>query len=99
VLARAERAQIPVWGSCAQESRNGGAYPTPGRASPRVCNMHSNRSEFLEKCRLRASVNPCLCCPARAQWQGGYIDGWYEYFCQLAHARADAMWQGSSTPG
>jgi len=58
---------------------------------PRVRAMTSYSSEFLEKCRSCQITNLCLWCPAHAYLETGYLDGWSDYFCQVAHARADAL--------
>jgi radical SAM protein with 4Fe4S-binding SPASM domain len=59
--------------------------------SPCVMDMRSTNREFLEKCRTCPIVNLCLWCPANAYLETGQMDGWSEYFCQVAHARAEAI--------
>lgn len=63
---------------------------------PRVRALRSANPAFLERCRRCPIVNLCLWCPAHAHLECGQLDGWSEYFCQVAHARADAI---SSLPG
>jgi radical SAM protein with 4Fe4S-binding SPASM domain len=58
---------------------------------PRVHSMTSSDPEFLEKCRACPIVNLCLWCPAHAHLETGRLDGWSDYFCQVAHARAEAL--------
>jgi hypothetical protein len=36
-------------------------------------------------------VNLCLYCPANAHLECGSLDGWIEYFCQVGHARSEAI--------
>ncbi len=58
---------------------------------PQVREMRSSNSEFLERCRRCPIFNLCLWCPAHAHLESGQMDGWNEYFCQVAHARAKAI--------
>jgi radical SAM protein with 4Fe4S-binding SPASM domain len=58
---------------------------------PRIRDLRSQRREFLESCRKCGLVNLCLWCPAHAHLETGALDGWSEYFCQVAHARAEAI--------
>ncbi len=58
---------------------------------PHVHAMTSSGPEFLKKCRACPIINLCLWCPAHAHLETGRIDGWSEYFCQVAKARADAL--------
>jgi radical SAM protein with 4Fe4S-binding SPASM domain len=56
---------------------------------PLVREMRSNRRDFLEKCRSCSIVNLCMWCPARAHLETGAMDSPVEYFCRVAHARAE----------
>ncbi len=58
---------------------------------PRVRNLASSDPEFLEKCRSCPIVNLCLWCPAHAYLEHGRLDAWCEYFCQVAHTRAENL--------
>ena len=58
---------------------------------PRVRAMTSSGSEFLEKCQSCQIINLCLWCPAHAHLETGQLDGWSDYFCQVAHARAESL--------
>jgi radical SAM protein with 4Fe4S-binding SPASM domain len=58
---------------------------------PHVRAMTSSDPEFLEKCRSCPIINLCLWCPAHAHLENGRLDVWCEYFCEVAHARADNM--------
>jgi radical SAM protein with 4Fe4S-binding SPASM domain len=62
---------------------------------PRVRDLRGTDPEFLEKCRRCGIVNLCLWCPAHAALETGSMDDWVEYFCEVAHARAEAL-QGES---
>ncbi len=58
---------------------------------PQVRDMRSSNQQFLENCRLCPIINLCLWCPAHAHLETGEMDGFSEYFCEVAHARADAI--------
>jgi len=58
---------------------------------PQVRAMQSERREFLETCRLCPLINLCMWCPAHASLETGEMDAPVGYFCQVAHARADAL--------
>ncbi len=58
---------------------------------PRVRDLRSTDSNFLKNCRLCPIINLCLWCPANAYLETGQMDGWSEYFCQVAHARAESI--------
>ncbi|MCL4531756.1 MAG: radical SAM protein [Actinobacteria bacterium] len=51
----------------------------------------SASTEFLEKCGQCSLVNLCLWCPANAYLETGRIDGWSQYFCDVAHSRGRAI--------
>jgi radical SAM protein with 4Fe4S-binding SPASM domain len=68
---------------------------------PRVRGRRSSNPEFLDRCRRCPIINLCLWCPAHAHLECGQMDAWSEYFCQVAHARAQAISSASgfaSTP-
>jgi len=58
---------------------------------PQVRDMRSDRQEFLEKCRRCQIINLCLWCPAHSHLETGEMDSVVEYFCRVAHARAEAL--------
>ncbi|MDW7759907.1 MAG: radical SAM protein [Acidobacteriota bacterium] len=58
---------------------------------PEIRAKTSSDPVFLEKCRSCPIINLCLWCPAHAHLETGQLDGWSEYFCQVAHARRDAI--------
>jgi radical SAM protein with 4Fe4S-binding SPASM domain len=63
---------------------------------PRVRDLRSSNAEYLNTCRKCAIVNLCLHCAAHAHLETGAMDGATPYFCEVAHARADAI---QSHPG
>jgi radical SAM protein with 4Fe4S-binding SPASM domain len=58
---------------------------------PRVREMRSSRSEFLEACSVCPLINLCMWCPAHAHLETGQLDGAVGYFCEVAQARARAL--------
>ncbi len=60
---------------------------------PKVRDMRSRNREFLEKCGRCPIVNLCMWCPAHAYLETGKLDRPVEYFCEVAHARAEQIQQ------
>lgn len=58
---------------------------------PQVRELRSDSADYLNQCRVCPIVNLCLWCPARAYLETGDMDGFSDYFCAVAHARADAI--------
>lgn len=58
---------------------------------PKVRDMRSQNKEFLEKCRKCSIINLCLWCPAHAYLETGEMDAVVDFFCRVAHARAEAL--------
>ncbi len=58
---------------------------------PKVRAIRSADNQFLERCRQCPIFNLCLWCPAHAHLECNKMDGWVDYFCQVAHARAEAI--------
>jgi radical SAM protein with 4Fe4S-binding SPASM domain len=58
---------------------------------PLVRERRSRNAEFLEKCGACPLTNLCMWCPASAHLESGRLDGWVEYFCRVAKARAQAL--------
>jgi radical SAM protein with 4Fe4S-binding SPASM domain len=56
-----------------------------------VRDMRSDREEFLDKCRRCRIINLCLWCPAHSHLETGEMDSVVDYFCRVAHARAEAL--------
>lgn len=61
---------------------------------PRIRAMSSQRHDFLERCRACRLANLCLWCPAHAYLEVGELDAHVPYFCEVAHARANALRTG-----
>ena len=62
-----------------------------GQHIPRVRDLRSSRKEFLERCRVCPIINLCLWCPAHSYLETGEMDTVVDYFCRVAHARAEAL--------
>ena len=75
---------------CVYDLRNGTLADAWHNFVPKVRDMRSRRSEFLEKCHACPIINLCLWCPAHAHLESGRLDAWVEYFCRLAQARGQA---------
>jgi len=62
-----------------------------------VKNMRSNKEEFLKKCRVCPIINLCVWCPARAHLETQELDKPVDYFCKVAHARAESLKENKHT--
>jgi len=58
---------------------------------PKVLKRTSDNSEFLKKCNSCNIINLCLWCPAHSYLETGELDTPVNYFCSVAHLRADAL--------
>jgi radical SAM protein with 4Fe4S-binding SPASM domain len=76
---------------CVYDLRKGCLQEAWNDLVPKTRGMHSNSTEFLEKCSKCALINLCLWCPGRAFLENGKMDSWVEYFCEIAHARAEQI--------
>ncbi len=76
---------------CVYSLRKGSLTDAWHNFVPMVRDMRSEREEFLKKCRVCPIINLCMWCPANAYLETGEIDAHVEYFCEVAHARADAL--------
>jgi radical SAM protein with 4Fe4S-binding SPASM domain len=76
---------------CTYDLRRGRLAQAWDELVPRVRDMRSANPEFLERCRRCPIINLCLWCPAHAHLETGELDGFSQYFCDVAHARAEAL--------
>ncbi len=58
---------------------------------PRVRGMRSKREEYLQSCAVCHLIDLCMWCPAYAYLETGQLDAPVEYYCKVAHARAQAL--------
>jgi len=56
--------------------------------TPRVLSREARSAVFLEKCGSCPIVNLCMWCPALAYLETGDLEGYVDYFCRVAKARA-----------
>jgi len=76
---------------CVYDLRKGSLTDAFINYVPKVRDMRSDRKEFLETCRVCPIINLCMWCPAHSHLETGEIDAPVDYFCKVAHARADAL--------
>jgi radical SAM protein with 4Fe4S-binding SPASM domain len=76
---------------CVYDLRKGDLADAWHNLIPRVRRMRSERKELLQTCRSCPIVNLCLWCPAHAYLESGELDAPVEYFCRVAHARAEML--------
>jgi radical SAM protein with 4Fe4S-binding SPASM domain len=76
---------------CTYDLRRGRLAEAWEELVPRVRDMRSTSAEFLGRCRRCPIANLCLWCPAHAHLETGELDGFVPYFCDVAHARAEAL--------
>jgi len=55
----------------------------------KVRDIRSSREEFLKKCQKCQILNLCIWCPAHSHLETGRMDTPVDYFCKVAHARAE----------
>lgn len=78
----------PLWHpDCVYDLKRGRLAEVWQDFIPKVRDMHSNRKEFLEKCRKCPIINLCIWCPAHSHLETGELDKPVEYFCEVAHSR------------
>ena len=76
---------------CTFDLRQGRLAQAWDELVPRVRGLRSANPEFLDRCRRCPIINLCLWCPAHAHLETGELDGFSEYFCAVAHTRAEAL--------
>jgi radical SAM protein with 4Fe4S-binding SPASM domain len=76
---------------CIYDLRRGNLAHAWEELVPRVRDLRSTNPTFLERCRRCRLINLCLWCPAHAHLETGELDGVVPYFCDVAHARSEAL--------
>lgn len=76
---------------CTYNLRDGTLAEAWNEFVPRVRDIRSSNPDFLNHCRNCPIINLCSWCPAHAHLETGKIDGFSQYFCDVAHARAEAI--------
>jgi len=72
---------------CTRDLRQTGLKEAWFDLIPSVRARTSNDPLFLKRCHACTLVDLCLWCPAHAHLETGSLDGWSEYFCEVAHQR------------
>ena len=77
--------------ACRYDLRKGTLKEAYKKFVPRLRDMRSRSEEFLTRCHACPIVNLCLWCPAHSHLETGRLDTPVDYFCQVAHRRADSV--------
>ncbi len=77
--------------SCIRNLKKGSLSEAWQDFIPRVRDMRSKRKEFLAKCRKCELINLCPWCPAHAYLETGELDTPVDYFCKIAHVKAEFL--------
>lgn len=76
---------------CIYDLRKGDLRDAWEKFTPKVRSMRSNSEGYLKKCRVCPIINLCIWCPAHSHLETGVLDEPVDYFCQVAHARAESL--------
>nr|NGX63088.1 hypothetical protein [Candidatus Anoxychlamydiales bacterium] len=76
---------------CVYDLRKGSLREAWDRFVPQVREIRTEDEKCRKKCLGCPLINLCMWCPAASYLECGKLDGWVEDFCQLAHARAEAL--------
>lgn len=76
---------------CVYDLKNGNLKEAWETLVPRVRDMRSESRGFLETCRGCAIADLCMWCPGNADLETGLMDGAADYFCRVAHRRAELL--------
>ncbi len=79
---------------CVYDLRGGSLTDAWDNFVPGVREMRSDNAEFRDTCRVCPLINLCMWCPAHAHLETGRLDQSVPYFCDVAHARAQALQSG-----
>jgi len=81
--------------NCVYDLKTGTVIDAWSNFVGRVRDMRSDNKEFLQKCRKCELINLCMWCPAHAHLETGDLGQPVEAFCNIAHARAEALKYGA----
>jgi radical SAM protein with 4Fe4S-binding SPASM domain len=76
---------------CTYDLRQGTLAEAWNEFVPQVRDIRSANPDFLDRCRNCTIINLCMWCPAHAHLETGKMDGFSQYFCDVAHARVEAI--------
>lgn len=76
---------------CLYDLKKGSLREAWEKFVPQVRSMRTGNEECRKKCLNCPLINLCMWCPATAYLECGKLDRHIEDFCQIAHARAEAL--------
>ncbi len=76
---------------CVYDLKKGSLREAWEKFVPQVRAMRTEDEECRKRCLSCPLINLCMWCPATTYLECGKLDGWVEDFCQIAHARAEAL--------
>jgi len=76
---------------CVYNLRKGSLKEAWEKFVPQVRVMRTEDEQCRNRCLQCPLINLCMWCPATAYLECGKLDGHIEDFCQIAHARAEAL--------
>jgi len=76
---------------CIYDLKKGSLADAYKRFVPIVREKRPETGEFMEKCGRCGLINLCMWCPAHAYLETGKLDSPVDYFCEVAHKRADML--------
>jgi len=76
---------------CIYDLKRGNLKDAWEKFVPKIRDMRSEKEEFLKKCHICPIINLCIWCPAHSHLETAELDNSVDYFCEVAHARAEAL--------
>jgi len=76
---------------CGYDLKTGSLTDAWRRFALEIQTRRARAKEILNKCRSCPLINLCQWCPAAAHLEAGTMDRPVDYFCRVAHARAEAV--------
>jgi len=76
---------------CVYDLRRGNLIEAWRTFVPKVRGMRSRGRDFQSRCAGCRLINLCMWCPAHAYLETGSMDVPVDYFCRIAHARAESI--------
>jgi radical SAM protein with 4Fe4S-binding SPASM domain len=81
---------------CTYDLRKGRLVEAWNSFVPEIREIRSRRKEFLDTCKVCPIAGLCPWCPAHAHLESGMLDGKVKHFCEVAHARAQALQENAT---
>lgn len=76
---------------CVYDLKNGNLQEAWTKFAPQILSMTTTNPEIRLKCNQCPIINLCQWCPANAYLECGQLDCRPDYFCEVAHARSEAL--------